>query len=263
MLSKIGKRIENISILKKEVISGAHLYLECQTTSEPEIIPGQFIELLVENNPQVFLRRPFSVHDWDKQSKTLSLWIKIIGKGSRSLANMDVGNTLNIVYPLGNGFSLPSKGNVLLIGGGCGAAPLLYLSRMLNNMGITPDILLGAKNKSDIIFTDKYRQYGNVHIMTEDGSEGEKGLVTNHESIQHNLKSYSMLYVCGPEPMTRAIGKLAISSKIPCQVSLENLMACGIGACLCCIVKTDSGNVCTCIDGPVFYTTDLQEWIYK
>ncbi len=262
MLNTSKKRIEDIIVLKKDIVN-THLYLECKTISKPKIVPGQFIELLVENNPQVFLRRPFSIHDWDEETQKLSLWIKIIGEGTRTLTNLEVGNKINVVYPLGNGFVLSPNDDVLLIGGGCGAAPLLYLSRYLKKTGIIPDILLGAKDKSDTVFFDKYRQFGNVHIMTEDGSEGQKGLVTQHDIIKNNLRSYSQIYVCGPERMTKAIGKLTLSLNIPCQVSLENLMACGIGVCLCCVVKTNSGNVCTCTEGPVFYVTDIEEWINK
>jgi len=265
MAVKPNKKIEELTIVRKELYSSNHLYFELQA-SHPflDILPGQFVQVQVENNSHVFLRRPLSVHDWDENKGLLSLWVKVVGKGTASLAEMVIGETLNLIYPLGNAFSEPSvKEGVLLIGGGCGSAPLLYLARYLHAKQISLDILLGARTATEIPYPEKYEIFGRVHVMTEDGSLGDKGLVTQHPLLSGKNDLVKQIYTCGPDPMMKAIGKIAEKNNIPCQISLENMMACGIGACLCCVVKTDKGHVCTCTEGPIFNIRELNEWLYK
>lgn len=256
------KKVENLKIVKISAIEKKHVYIELKLNQEnSEIFPGQFVQVLVPDNPKVFLRRPFSVHDYDSKNKILSLLIKIVGEGTLTLSKMKLGEYLNIIYPLGNGFTMPKKDGILLVGGGCGAAPLLYLSRNLSDKGYSPDILLGASTKNEILYPEKYSKFGNISFITEDESLGSKGLVTAHDFFKKKLSYYSKIYACGPEPMMKAVGSLAIKNNVECEVSLENLMACGIGACLCCVVNTDEGNVCTCTEGPVFAVTKLQNWL--
>jgi len=191
------------------------------------------------------------------------LWIKIIGKGTKSLSELEPGQTIDVIYPLGNTFSAPSEDGVLLVGGGCGAAPLLYLARHLNSLGIRPDILLGARSADDFLHPEIFEPFGNVYFMTEDGSLGNKGFVTHHPLLNKDIEKIRHIYACGPDPMMKAVGKIAEKYGIKCEVSLENMMACGIGACLCCVVKTDTGHVCTCTEGPVFFTNQLKDWLKK
>ena len=225
----------------------------------PEIFPGQFVQIRIDGSPATFLRRPISVNYIDKNKNELWLLVQVIGDGTRKLSELKKGNRLNLIYPLGNSFSLPKKsditGKFLLIGGGVGTAPLLYLGACLLEIGYKPEFLLGVKTKKDLLQLDEFRKFGNVHITTEDGSAGEKGFVTNHSVLQST--NYDFIYTCGPKPMMIAVAKYANEKGISCEVSLENTMACGIGACLCCVEKTVRGNVCICTEGPVMNINQL------
>ena len=235
------------------------LNLECPEKL-PEILPGQFAEVLIENSPSTYLRRPFSIYDVDYENNTLKLLIKSVGNGTSTLYHLDEGDTLNLIYPLGNSFSLPEDKKVLLIGGGVGIAPMLLLAKYLDSCGIKVDVLIGGRTREDIIESELYSPYANVFITTDDGSIGEKGMVTQHSLFAREETGYSRIYACGPDPMMKAVADLAYSRGIPCEVSLENLMACGIGACLCCIVETTEGNKTTCVEGPVFDSRKLSGW---
>jgi dihydroorotate dehydrogenase electron transfer subunit len=252
------KRIEDFKVIENKRLNKDFFIIELEgNTKIPDLKPGQFIQIRVDGSPETFLRRPISVHDVDYIKNTLKILIQIAGKGTETLSKIESGDTLNIIYPLGNSFSLPSKGNkILLVGGGCGIAPLLFLGRYLKSNGYVPDILLGFRNKDRIIEFEEYLQIGNVFITTEDGSMGEKGYVTTHSIFATN--EYDKIYCCGPDRMMKAIADYCKKKEIVCEVSLENLMACGIGACLCCVVDTVRGNLCTCIDGPVFNVNDLK-----
>lgn len=218
----------------------------------PYMVPGQFAEVRVDGSPETYLRRPLSIHDVDYNRGQLKLLIQEIGPGTRVLAAMQAGEKLNLVYPLGKGYSLPESDKVLLVGGGCGVAPLLFLGRYLKANGITPRFLIGTKNKEGLVELDAYRQLGEVMITTEDGSEGTRGFVIHHPVMKTFDPDFEWLYTCGPEPMMKILAKYCHERDVKCQVSLENTMACGIGACLCCVTPTVEGHKCTCIDGPVF-----------
>lgn len=223
----------------------------------PEILPGQFVQIHVKDSPDTFLRRPFSIHDVDYKSNSLKILVQVVGKGTEVLSRLITGDSLNLVFPLGNSFSLPDEGEkILLVGGGCGIAPLLFLARYLKSKGYSFDILMGFRNRERIIEHEEYLRLADVYITTEDGSEGEKGFVTQHSILKD--RKYDRIYCCGPDPMMKAVGAYCISRKITCEVSLENLMACGIGICLCCIVKTERGNVTSCVEGPVFNISELK-----
>ena len=223
----------------------------------PNIAPGQFVQVRVDGSPSTYLRRPISIHDVDFQQNEISLLVQQVGDGTRRLAVANVGDLINMVLPLGNGFTLPEAGeNVLLVGGGIGIAPLFYFAKVLNDKGIRPTLLLGGKSESDLIRLDDYQQLGETFVTTEDGSLGEKGFVTMHSLWQ--TQSFDKIYVCGPKPMMKAVAKLSAEKGVWCEVSLENLMACGLGACLCCVEDTVDGNVCVCKEGPVFNTRRLK-----
>ncbi len=253
------KFVNDFCIIRKTILSDQYFVLEVQSpTKLPPIFPGQFVEILVENSSSTFLRRPISVHDVDYENNSICLMIQIVGDGTKQLSLLKVGDSLNMIYPLGNSFSKIENSKILLVGGGCGVAPLLYLAKHLQGHGNVLNILLGARNASFVLQEDQYRKCGNVFISTEDGSMGQKGLVTGNPVMTEH---YDRIYTCGPNPMMKAVAKIAQSRNIPCEVSLENMMACGVGACLCCVTETSSGNQCVCTEGPVFLSTELKNWI--
>lgn len=236
-------------------------YCLLKLTSEetlPEMIPGQFVEVLVDNSPTTFLRRPISINYVNEATNELWLLIQIIGDGTRHMAEYRSGDIVNIMLPLGNGFTIPEgskKQKLLLVGGGVGTAPMLYLGEILKRAGFEPCFLLGARSKSDVLQLEQFGQIGTVYVTTEDGSLGEIGYVTNH-SILKDIH-FDRIYTCGPKPMMVAVARYAASEAIECEASLENTMACGIGACLCCVEKTTEGHVCVCTEGPVFNINKL------
>lgn len=231
----------------------------------PPMLPGQFVQLLVDNGSDTFLRRPISIHHVDYALNEFWLLIHMIGPGTRSLGNLQPGSFINTILPLGNSFTLPQeRGNTttgipfhpLLVGGGVGIAPLLYLGYKLRETDIEPTFLLGARSASDLLQLKEFEKFGRVFITTEDASLGEKGYVTQH-SLLHQ-EHFSCIYCCGPKPMMVAVARYAKNQKIPCEVSLENMMACGLGACLCCVEDSKHGNVCVCTEGPVFNINELK-----
>lgn len=226
----------------------------------PDMQPGQFVEVRVDNSPTTFLRRPISINYVDKATNELWLLIQLVGDGTRQMAEYRPGDTVNIMLPLGNGFTVPSQKEqkLLLIGGGVGTAPMLYLGAILKNAGFNPTFLLGARSKDDVLQLEEFKKFGTVYITTEDGSLGEKGYVTNHTILKET--HFDQIYTCGPKPMMVAVAKYAASASISCEVSLENTMACGIGACLCCVEKTVDGHICVCTEGPVF-NIDKLTWL--
>ena len=233
------------------------IYLKCPV-SLPGILPGQFAEVQVSNSTTTYLRRPFSIYDTDYEKNELSLLIKKVGDGTAALSKLNEGDVLNLVYPLGNSFSMPAGEKALLVGGGVGIAPMLLLAKLLHSKGYKPDVLIGGRTAGDIIEPEKYKPYGKVFITTDDGSAGEKGMVTQHSLFAEDIKSYSAIYACGPDPMMKTVGRISATHDITCEISLENTMACGIGACLCCVVETIEGNKTTCMEGPVFDTRMLK-----
>lgn len=223
----------------------------------PPMVPGQFVEVRIDGSGKAFLRRPISICNIDRQANELWLLVAVVGDGTRWLSTLRQGDVVNVVGPLGHGFSVPAIGqgashdaNVLLVGGGVGVAPLLYQGAYLRSLGFSPRFLLGARSAGDLLLLDEFRKYGQVLVTTEDGSEGERGFVTQHSVLGSGR--FDLIQSCGPTPMMKSVAKYAYRQAIDCEVSLENLMACGLGACLCCVEKTTEGHLCVCNDGPVF-----------
>lgn len=245
--------VENVSL-------NANYFLLKLTSDQklPEMLPGQFVEIKVEKSTTTFLRRPISINYICQETNQLWLLIQIIGDGTRALSALKQGDTLDVMLPLGNSFTMPENASksVLLVGGGVGTAPMLFWGKMLKENGIKPNFLIGARSANDLLQIDEFARYGNVYTTTEDGTAGEKGYVTQHSILQK--KSFDFIYTCGPKPMMVAVASYAKSRKIVCEVSLENSMACGFGVCLCCVENTVKGNVCVCTEGPVFNISELK-----
>lgn len=233
----------------------------------PEMLPGQFVEVRVDGSPSTFLRRPISIHFVDYDQNELWLLVATIGEGTRHIGELRAGDVLNCMLPLGNGFSLQdvatatgtdgkaSSRSHLLVGGGVGVAPLLYLGKVLKEHDVEPTFLLGARTAKDLLMLDEFSKYGRVLVTTEDGSQGERGFVTQHSVLGE--ERFDLIQCCGPTPMMKAVARYARGVHTECEVSLENLMACGLGACLCCVEKVRDDqdqptNVCVCKEGPVF-----------
>ena len=252
------KYVSDLQVVSVEHVSDKHvLFKLTQDGRLPDILPGQFVEVRVDGSPSTFLRRPISVNFVDYDANQLWLLVAAVGDGTRRLAGLQAGDVLNCMFPLGNSFTMPANGEdkVLLVGGGVGVAPLLYFGKRLNDVGCKPVFLLGARSKGDLLMLDEFEKYGRVCLTTEDGTAGERGFVTNH-SVLDEIR-FDRIASCGPKPMMVAVAKYAKSRGIECEVSLENMMACGLGACLCCVEKTVEGNLCVCKEGPVFNINKL------
>ena len=253
------KYILDFTLTENKALHDAYVLLKLTPTDGsplPPMLPGQFVNILVPDSPKTYLRRPISIHNVDLKQNELWLLIRKAGEGTRHLAAMSAGAIINMVVPLGNTFSYPGHKDLspLLVGGGVGVAPLLDWGKLLLQQGYTPQFLLGARSKKDLLQLEEFSTIGKVHIATDDGSCGEKGVVTQH-SIWN--EDFSYIYACGPKPMMVAVAKVAKQKNIPCEVSLENTMACGVGACLCCVEKTTQGHVCVCKEGPIFNIEQL------
>lgn len=236
----------------------------------PDMAAGQFVEVRIDDSPATFLRRPVSVNYVDRKANELWLLVQIVGEGTRRLSSLRAGDVLNVLFPLGNGFTPGTSGeSVLLVGGGVGTAPLLEYGRQLREAGACPVFLLGGRSGRNILQLDLFEALGETHVTTEDGSLGERGFVTDSTIFASVMNSGQdagggnpvqgrfRISCCGPKPMMVAVARKAREYGVRCEVSLENMMACGLGACLCCVEKTVKGNVCVCKEGPVFDVEQL------
>jgi dihydroorotate dehydrogenase electron transfer subunit len=216
--------------------------------------PGQFVDIKVNDTLEPLLRRPFSIHRVD--AKLVEVIYEVVGKGTEILSKKKTGDTLDVIGPLGSGFTF--KKTTILVAGGMGVAPLIFLAEKLKE--IPSLVLIGAKNKHKIICIKEFRKLGcQVKISTDDGSVGFKGKVT--ELLKKILPTMdyrvSTIYACGPRPMLKEISALSKKYNVPAQISLEEHMACGIGACLGCVVKTKDAYRRVCKEGPVFNADEI------
>lgn len=254
------KFVQDFLVIENKALNASNFLIRLQSPDKlPDLKPGQFINIDIKNSSEIFLRRPFSIFEFDKSKSTISIIVKILGRGSRKLTEIEAGEKISVVFPLGKGFTYPNiNDRILLIGGGSGIAPMLFLAKESKLPKNRVDILLGAKTAEDHINAENYSIYGKLHFATEDGRLGEKGFVTQHSVFGNQLSKYDKIYACGPDAMMKAIAKEAKKTNVFCEVSLENLMACGFGVCLCCIEPTTRGNLCVCTEGPVFNVNDLK-----
>jgi 2-polyprenylphenol hydroxylase and related flavodoxin oxidoreductases len=211
---------------------------------------GQFAHVRI---PGRTLRRPISICGIDREKATIRLVFQIRGKGTEEMSAFKEGEMIEVLAPIGNGFSLHDKSKkALIIGGGIGTPPLLEIAKHYGN---NADVILGFRNSDNVILEEEFKGFGaKVSVATEDGSAGTKGYVTN---LIQSDKKYDYIYTCGPEAMLKAVCKFAVEKGIFCYISLEERMACGVGACLGCACELidDTGNKYyghVCKDGPVF-----------
>lgn len=216
--------------------------------------PGQFLHIKIVEGDYPLLRRPFSIHDVNEPNITILYQIK--GVGTELLSTKKAGDRLDVMGPIGNGFNIDSNiKNSLLIGGGMGIAPMPFLAKKIRKLDCRVFLVYGVRNSSDLVETENLKKLADgFFICSEDGEVGSKGMVTE---LPLKYSDYDRIFACGPRPMLEAVSNLAKKSGVECEVSLEEQMACGIGACLGCSTKTKSeqGEEAyrrVCVDGPVF-----------
>ena len=250
--------ILDLELVETQTLNAQYVLMKFHHESQlPEMQPGQFIQVRVDGSPNTYLRRPISINFVETEKNLLWLLIQLVGDGTKTLAATLIGTKVNMILPLGNNFGKPEQNDtILLIGGGVGVAPLLMLGKKIKDQGLDVTFLLGARSAKDLLELDEFSKYGQVFTTTEDASAGEKGFVTQHSIL--SKKTFTRIYTCGPKPMMQAVASYASQNGIECEVSLENSMACGIGACLCCVEDTVDGHVCTCTTGPVFNIKKLK-----
>ena len=225
-------------------------------------LPGQFVMVRLPDRHIPLLRRPFSVHNRLVKGDEVSgfeLLYKVVGQGTRAMSGLKAGDFLDVLGPLGNGFTCPKgMGRVFLVAGGVGVACLWYLALFLKeHKGVKCTVFLGGRSATDILCQEAFNSIdAKSRVTTEDGSLGEKGVITS--LVQKTLeveRKPDMIYACGPTAMLKAVSDIASTHSVRCQVSLETAMACGFGVCLGCAVQKADGSgdyLHACMDGPVF-----------
>lgn len=219
----------------------------------PLVKPGQFIHLRLKGMDDHPLRRPYSV--FQIQDGALQVMYQVVGAGSRHLSQGKVGECCDLIGPLGRGWQVPENvKDTLLVCGGLGAAPLTMLAASLADAGVSVTLVIGARDQDNLLCHQTIMDLAHeVHIATDDGSVGYHGFCTDLSFQVLSERSFDYACVCGPEPMMKLVVGQFLDSGLPCaQLSLEKRMACGIGACLSCVVETVEGKKRSCVDGPVF-----------
>ena len=253
--------VERVTVIANDrVAQGVGLMVLQAPRCAASIAAGQFVHLRVAQGADIILRRPFSIHRVD--GDRVEILYQILGKGTLRMAEKSVGDsTMDLVGPLGRGWAAPEDlRHALIVTGGLGAAPLGMLAEQLAARGVAVSVAMGAPTRERLVARELYERVARrVEVATDDGSAGEHGFVTGPAARLLGEERFDIVYTCGPEPMQRAIASLATGAGVRCQISLERLMACGIGACLSCVVSTRDGLKRACVDGPVF---DAEEVVW-
>ena len=223
-------------------------------------IPGQFVQIKIPNRQDLILRRPISINYTDTNSGIVELVYQIVGAGTKILSTLTSGNTLNVLGPLGQGFDIADAKNVYLVGGGCGVAPLRFISKKWPHLKV--DAFLGFRSLSSVYQREEFTNTSEkVFLATEDGSLGNAGYVTDLVAMELKNDKPDLILACGPMPMLKIIQGLVKKHNIPCQISLEERMGCGIGGCLVCSCAIGKENWWqykrVCADGPVFRSEEV------
>ena len=259
---------------KSEILSNQEIapaYWRIRLSAPPSFVsakPGQFIMVQVSDSISPLLRRPFGVFNTGTDEQPwFEMLYKVVGKGTALLASHHTGEIIDVLGPLGTGFDQGSDDEEkLIVGGGIGLAPLYPLCKELTQKKSPVRLFVGGRTQADILCLEDFKALGvDCHVATEDGSLGTQGFVTKAlEQHLDQLSGKAALYVCGPHGMLEAVARIADARQLPCQVSLENYMACGVGACLGCVTPgknhspTTPDYRCVCAEGPVFASNELQ-----
>lgn len=217
--------------------------------------PGQFIHLRIPGMDDHILRRPFSVYQVDADRTTMSVLYQTVGYGTRHLSALAAPFEVDIIGPVGNGWEIPERAErILLVAGGVGAAPLYIYASQLVAAGKKVDVVLGAQTKESLVALEAYEALlGQApYCATDDGTFGYHGFCTGVVTELVSSEQFDHVACCGPEPMMKTVSEITLAKQIPTMISLEKRMACGIGACLSCVVSTTEGYKRSCVDGPIF-----------
>jgi len=252
-------------VSKSKLASGIYLLKLNSSYLAENSRPGCFVMIQPDKSTDPLLRRPFTL--CGVSGDVVDVLFQVKGRGTDIMSNWEIGRAVDILGPLGNGFSISSNlKQAYLVGGGMGIAPLLFLARALKKSGVKVKILMGAKTVSETIDLDVFKLDGcELQYSTEDGSKGSKGLVTGllHDILKSDSSNgilNASIFCCGPLGMAAGISRTALSFSIPCQVSIEEKMACGVGACLGCVTYIkDNKYKRVCVDGPVFNGSEI-DW---
>ena len=225
-----------------------------------QAVPGQFISMYCNEGSRL-LPRPISICEIDGENACLRVVYRVAGEGTEEFSQMQTGDSLPVLGPLGNGFSM-REGTAILIGGGIGIPPMLELAKQLSAMGNQVQVVLGYRDQ-DLFLKEEFEPYGSVYVSTEDGSAGTRGNVIN--AIRENGLTGDGIYSCGPIPMLRGVKAFGAEKNIFTQISMEERMACGIGACLACVCQSREKdghshvhNKRVCKEGPVFEAGEVE-----
>jgi dihydroorotate dehydrogenase electron transfer subunit len=227
-------------------------------------VPGQFVQVRVCDEPSVqFLRMPFAISDADVKTGTVDICYQVVGSGTKQLTHIKPDDLLDCVGPIGNGWHIPqSAKRALIVCGGVGAPALNMLAQDLAKRAIVVDAVMAATTATRIVCRDTIEKAvdasrGTLHIATDDGSEGTAGFANTLSDALIAQETYDYVAICGPLPMERACLSAAVDAGVACEVSMEKMMACGVGACLGCVIKTTGGLKRCCVDGPVFDASEV------
>lgn len=249
----MGKKIIEAKVLSNLKIKPKYYVIKIKSSYlAKNSFPGQFVNIKIKKrNPEPLLRIPLGIHKIEKSG--ISLLYKVVGEGTRGMSKIQKGETISVLGPLGKGFYLEEKKEAVIVSGGHGVAPLYALASLAKKQKIKTQFFIGAKNEEHIVCEKEIKNKKiKVHIATDDGSRGIKGNVV--DAIKQKVKNNKniVIYACGPKPMLKAVSAYAKKQKIKAYISLDEYMACGIGACLGCAIKTVDGYKMICKDGPVF-----------
>ncbi len=225
-----------------------------------QLEPGQFVHLQIPGMEGHILRRPFSVFYASEDGSVITILYQVVGFGSVHLTTIKPGTEVSLMGPVGHGWHTPEGvKHALLVAGGVGGAPLFLHAKELVEQGIDVEVILGAQNADALVVEPRYTALlgHEPHIATDDGSRGHAGFCTDLVSQRIAEKQFDYVACCGPEPMMKIVSGITLDAGIPTFISLEKRMACGIGACLSCIVETKQGRKRSCVDGPIFDASEV------
>lgn len=253
------RKKEIAKVVSQECIGTGVYSMIIKTEAAKEAVAGQFVSIYCKDKTKL-LPRPISICEIDKEESTLRIVYRVAGGGTEEMSGYQAGDDIELIGPLGNGFMQREGKKAILIGGGIGIPPMVQLAEELKDKA---EVQVVAGYRDELFLTEELESRGTLYIATEDGSTGTKGTVI--DAMKEQAVTGDVIYACGPTPMLRAVKEYALERKIECQISLEERMACGIGACLACVCKskdkdhhTNVNNKRICKDGPVFLAQEVE-----